>query len=255
MTDVTINVQSDNPEMVDQGKPETPLSEPELLNGERATNDEPLKNENPPVHERIKHRRSFFKNLGPAFWTISSVVSMSINIILIVITLSLSGQVFLLKDIITEGVLGGLYNNFVLMDKARIRAIIPVNTQVPAKFDLPLETDTVVVLSQSTTVRGASVSLTTGGLTITNAPATVILPAGTQLPVHLKLVVPVDQKIPVSLNVNVDIPLSETDLHVPFVGLQGVVKPYYQFLKEAPETWKDLFCGKPGGGICGYLFR
>jgi hypothetical protein len=34
------------------------------------------------------------------------------------------------------------------------------------------------------------------------------------------------------LNVDVDIPLNQTDLHEPFVGLQGVVKPYYCLLEK-----------------------
>ena len=33
--------------------------------------------------------------------------------------------------------------------------------------------------------------------------------------------------VPVALNVDVDIPLEQTQLHEPFVGLQEVVKPFY----------------------------
>jgi hypothetical protein len=33
--------------------------------------------------------------------------------------------------------------------------------------------------------------------------------------------------VPVVLNVDVDIPLEQTQLHEPFTGLQDVVKPFY----------------------------
>jgi hypothetical protein len=67
-------------------------------------------------------------------------------------------------------------------------------------------------------------------LNITNALTTIVLPQGTTLPIFLNLTVPVDQMVPVSLKVEVDIPLAETQLHEPFSGLQEVVKPFYCML-------------------------
>jgi len=113
---------------------------------------------------------------------------------------------------------------------------------VPAKFDLPLQTDTTVVLTQSTLIRGARVTLNTGGLSIQNAPTDIVLPAGTELPIHLNLMVPVDQKIPVKLNVAVDIPLNQTDLHQPFTGLQKVIQPYRVLIDQIPNSWGAAFC-------------
>jgi hypothetical protein len=52
------------------------------------------------------------------------------------------------------------------------------------------------------------------------------------LPINIEqLVVPVDQDVPVNLDVPVKIPLRETDLHEPFVGLQEVVRPWYCFIQ------------------------
>ena len=48
--------------------------------------------------------------------------------------------------------------------------------------------------------------------------------------------IPVDAMIPVTLTVPVSIPLNETDLHQPFVGLQQVVQPYDTLLKELPVS-------------------
>ena len=48
------------------------------------------------------------------------------------------------------------------------------------------------------------------------------------MPINIEnLVVPVDQKVLAVLDVPVDIPLDQTELHEPFVGLQQVVKPWY----------------------------
>jgi hypothetical protein len=189
--------------------------------------------------------------IGPAFWTVTGIISLIVNAILIALLISLAGQLFGLKRLVQDQLLGGLYTNFVRMDQAHIRTTIPVNTEVPAKFNLPLKTNTIVVLTEDTVLENARVArLSTGGLTITDAPATIVLAQGTQLPVALDLSVPVDQMIPVSLNVNVDIPLSQTDLHAPFVGLQEVVRPYYRMLEETPDTWAELLCGPNPGDLC-----
>jgi len=198
--------------------------------------------------------RRVFK-FGPAFWTITGILSLAINVILIVILLTLSNHVFSLKAVLQNQLIEGLRSNFALMDQARIKAIIPVQAEVPAKFNLPLKTDTNVILQKDTLVRRARVTtLSTGGLTITNAPADIVLPAGTVLPIQLDLVVPVDQKIPVNLNVNVDIPLNQTDLHQPFTGLQKVVDPYYSLLDSLPGSMQEMMCGKKPADLCKALF-
>jgi hypothetical protein len=197
------------------------------------------------------HRLHF----GPPFWTIASIISLVVNIILIVVVILLASQLFTLKKVVETQLLAGLYQNFILMDQAHIRTTIPISTEVPAKFDLPLKTNTTVILTDDTTLTNARVArLEVGGagsgLVITNAPATIVLPAGTHLPIALDLTVPVDQKIPVNLNVAVDIPLNQTDLHQPFIGLQEVVRPYYALLNDAPNSWEEVICGKVPDPSC-----
>lgn len=203
----------------------------------------------PPAQQPQKPARRPLK-VGPPFWTVASILSLVVNLVLIVIVLVLAGNIFKIKAILSDQLIGGLYNNFVLMDQARIQATIPVSAQVPAKFDLPLETDTTVTLTEDTPITAATVSLSTGGLVIYNAPTDIILPAGTKLPVHLSLVVPVDQQIPVNLDVAVDIPLNQTDLHQPFIGLQQVLDPYYKLLKDLPGSWEEALCGPNPGKFC-----
>jgi hypothetical protein len=208
----------------------------------------------PPAQPSVAPRKRRFlrpEKIGPAFWTITSLLSLVVNVILVIVLISLGKQLFSLKSLVQNQVLGGLYTNFKQMDEAHIRTTIAIETEVPAKFDLPLNTNTIVILTEDTTIMGATIyDLQAWPLYISKAKTNIILPAGSQLPVALSLTVPVDQKIPVNLIVNVDIPLNETDLHTPFVGLQEVVKPYYTLLEDLPDSWHVTICGLDPQGIC-----
>ncbi len=176
-------------------------------------------------------RRAY--NFGPPFWTVASILSLTVNVILIIILLVVwMNTQQLIQSIggamnMGNFLLGGLYTNFEKMDRAHITTNIPVQTEIPVKFDLQLNQQTNVVLSRNVTIDNALVTVKTGGLNITNALTTIVLPEGTNLPVYLNLTVPVDQMVPVTLDVAVDIPLEKTQLHEPFAGLQDVVRPFY----------------------------
>lgn len=194
--------------------------------------------------------------LLPPFWTITGILSLIVNAVLIAVLISLGSQLFTLKQIVSGQLIEGLYQNFVLMDQAHIRTVIPVRNQtVRANFTLQIQTPTTVRLSQDTLLSNAQVlRLNTGGLTIYNAPADIVLKAGTELPILLELEVPVDQEIPVNLDVHVDIPLKDTDLHQPFNGLQQVLVPYREMLAETPNSWAEALCGAPPLPACLWLF-
>jgi len=189
------------------------------------------------------------EKMAPAFWTVASIISLIMNIILVVAVILLAARLFTVKSLV-EDMVTGLYRNFELMDQAHIKTEVPVSDRIPVKFNLKLDTDTVVVLTEDTLINGARVSLTTGGLSIVNAPTDIILPAGSRLPVHLNLVVPVNQKIPVNILANVDIPLNQTELHQPFTGLQDVVSPYQTLLSNLPNSWNQVFCWMTGTMDC-----
>jgi hypothetical protein len=198
-----------------------------------AKKKEPISASRQPETAPVTTKRKF--NFWPAIWTIASVLSLTINLVLAILLfstwmslpeLNVSGATNMVTDI-GSGVLGGLYTNFEKMDRAHITRTIPVETTIPVKFDLALNQQTNVVLSQDVRIENARVTVNTGGLNIANALASIVLPQGTNLPIVLNLTVPVDTTIPVKLNVDVDIPLNETQLHDPFVGLRLVVEPYY----------------------------
>jgi hypothetical protein len=177
-----------------------------------------------------------FASMAPAFWTIASTLSLLVNVVLIIVLFSVlfgvrdSGLQTSQMINLGSSFLGGLYTNFEKMDRASIATDVQVQTTIPVKFDLLLNQQTSVVLSQDVTINNALVTVNTGGLNITRANTTIVLPQGTTLPIVLNLNVPVDTVVPVTLNVPVNIPLSQTQLHVPFVGLQNVVGPFYCML-------------------------
>jgi len=201
----------------------------------------------------------------PAFWTLGAALSFLLNIILIVTLLLVARELFAVKALVRNQVLGGLATNFQKMDEAVIRTEVVVNDTIPVKFDLPVRFDlpvhtvTTVELTEDTLIHDARVDLRTGGLVITDAPADIVLPAGTELPIRLSIVVPVDTivpvdtRIPVTLKVPVSIPLAETELHEPFVGLQKVVEPYLNLLDQAPDSWEEALCGEDGQGLWCFL--
>jgi hypothetical protein len=182
-----------------------------------------------------------YSRIGPIFWTIASVISLLVNIgtvvALIVVVQLLGGTKATLAFAQGQanGLLGGLYNNFVKMDAASIKTTIHVEKEIPVQFSLNVSGPTDVTLSRDVVITGALVTVNTGGLNINRARADIVLPAGTILPINIQnLVVPVDQKVLAVLDVPVNIPLNQTELHEPFVGLQKVVEPYYCLLQ--PNT-------------------
>ncbi|NPA92228.1 MAG: hypothetical protein GXO56_00935 [Chloroflexi bacterium] len=188
---------------------------------------------------------------GPAFWTVSSLISMTINIVLIAILLIMAKQLFTLKQAMVP-LVNGLDENFKLMDEAVITTHVEVHDEIPVVFDLPVKANTSVVLSRDVLIRNAKVDLRTGGLIIKNAPADIVLPKGTVLPIVLDITVPVNTQVPVDLDVPVNIPLRETDLHKPFVGLQQVVYPYKNLLDNSPNSWNDV-CERRSSLMCDFF--
>jgi len=165
----------------------------------------------------------------PVLWTIASVLSLAINVVLCLLLLGLlTMRGPLQKTVVGQstGLLGGLYDNFVKMDQATIRTNIPVDASIPLNITVPVQTRTTIFLSEATIIRSPRVLIRTGGLTL-DAPAMVTLPANQPLVVDLNFMLPVQTSVPIHLDVPVNIPLRDTELHQPFVGLQDVVKPWY----------------------------
>jgi len=208
---------------------------------------EPQKSSEPPPEPPPAPPRKGL-NFGPPFWTITGILSLIVNGILILVLLILLTNLGSLQGLqgtagnIGSSVLGGLYSNFEKMDRATIKTVIPVDAQIPLDISVPVQTTTQITLADTVSIPNAQVVINTGGLNI-NSNARVTLPAGTPLTVNLNFNLPVQTSIPVHLDVPVNIPMSETELHEPFIGLQQVVQPLYCLVdSDASNLNGQLIC-------------
>ena len=178
---------------------------------------------NAPQSDTVKPKSQFL----PAFWTIASLVSMAVNIVLLaVLIVALRGLGGLNLGQIGTGLVGGLYSNFERMDAAHIKTTIPVQSDIPLSMSIPVQTTTNISLADAVEIPNAHVKISTGTFNI-DSDADVILPAGTNLNVVLNFSVPVQTTVPVNLSVPVDIALSSTDMHPAITGLEKTIKPLY----------------------------
>jgi len=182
-----------------------------------------------PLKYRLRPDKSLLRR---AIWDVSSIISLVVNIVLAVIIITLGMRLQQLQDTV-NGLLGGLYDNFVRMDNSVISTTISVNQDIQLDFMLPVvQEETYVTLTRDVTVRGAMVG-------VLSLPTTVTLPRGTSLPISLNIEVPVQRTIPVNLTVPVYIKLAEAipadpntvNLHSAFIGLQNTVGPFYCLLE------------------------
>jgi hypothetical protein len=169
----------------------------------------------------------------PTFWTVASIISLTVNAFLIILmVIVLRGLGSLNTVNLGTGILGGLYTNFERMDQAHIKTTIPIQTTIPLNMSIPVKTTTGITLAQDASIQGAHVKINTALFNI-DAPASVTLPAGTALNVTMDFNVPVQANVPVTLSVPVDIALKDTDLHPAIIGLQDTLKPLYCIVSPA----------------------
>ncbi len=178
--------------------------------------------------------------LWQAFKTFAIILSFTVNFVLLLVLLLVLPIIIPLLNEVVEPLVGGLSDSFVQMGEAEIVRTIQVEDEIPVVFDLPLSTQTTVVLVQPVPLNiPAQFVLPAGGGSI-NGNVAINLPAGLQLPVRLDLTVPVSQSVPVNLAVEVNIPLDETELGPPFQQLQGLFAPLDNLLQGLPDSNEDL---------------
>ncbi len=173
------------------------------------------------------------------FWdaakTLSLIVSMFVNLILIVAVVILANQVGAIKMTLNN-VLGQLDSAFEGLGQAVIKDTIKINQQVPVQFDLPLKQDTVVT-TQAPVPINTQATFSLGQFGSINGVVTLQLPAGTSLPVHLELTVPVSNSIPVVFDQPVSIPLAEKGLGPVVSKLRAALSPIIDLVKQMPDRF------------------
>ena len=179
------------------------------------------------------------------------IFSFVVNLVLIIVVVALVVVIFNLKNDIVAPLVNGLHSSFVGLDESTIDWTIPVRDTIPVKFDLPLNQQTVVTLTQSVPLSVAATITLPGVGQLNNAQVYLSLPAGLELPVQLDLTVPVDQMLDVALDVRAVIPLSQTQLHDPIDNLRLTFEPIARALYNLPNNFGeagqmvgDLLAGK-----------
>jgi hypothetical protein len=199
----------------------------------------------------------------PAFWTVACIFSLVVNIILIGLLVSFGRHFFEFKALVANGLLTETSNNLAMMDKAHIVMTVPVKTTVrlqdtlPVVFDLPINENTQVSLTEEATINGAQIYLNNTAVT-----TDLTLPAGTPLDANFNMSIPVsttapvDITVPVTLQIPVDIAIEETDLHQSIVGLQEAIQPYQTALGSTFSSPDKLLICKNWltGWMCGFIF-
>jgi len=125
------------------------------------------------------------------------------------------------------------------LESVVITKTIPISQTIPVQFDLPIEKNLTVELTQDVDLRRpATMVLPAGGGQI-NGTVYMVLPRGQDLPVHMKMTVPVSQTLPVEFDVLVAIPRRETELGLGIDRLEELLAPYLDLLD------KTLKCSAP----------
>ncbi|PJF42043.1 MAG: hypothetical protein CUN55_10595 [Phototrophicales bacterium] len=181
------------------------------------------------------------RELWLAFRNFAIIFSFIMNFVLIIILLFVVYLIFDIKNGIAEPLIDGLHRNFVGLNEAEIETTVVVDDEIPIDFDLTVQDRTVVTLAEPATINNvpAQFEITGGGGSISGT-VDITLPAGTPLTIDLTLLVPVEQQIPVVLNVPVDIALKDTQLSVPFTNLRNLFEPYVKILDNLPSSWDEV---------------
>ncbi len=182
-----------------------------------------------------KPRKSRPRKFWDAAKTLSLIVSMFVNLILIVAVVILANQVGAIKMTLNN-VLGQLDSAFAGLGQAVIKDTIKINQQVPVQFDLPLKQDTVVT-TQAPVPINTQATFSLGQFGSINGVVTLQLPAGTSLPVHLELTVPVSNSIPVVFDQSISIPLAEKGLGPVVSKLRAALSPIIDLVKQMPDRF------------------
>jgi hypothetical protein len=180
----------------------------------------------------------FLKAIGRWIWRFMVIFSFIVNIVLVVVLIGLGLFIFEIKNNIAQPLVGGLHSTAVGLENATIDWTIPVRDNIPVVLNIPLQTDTVVRLTQPVPLQvNATIDLPGINAYGVNANVNLQLPAGLELPVALDLMVPVNERLDVALDVRAVIPLAQTQLADPINQLALLFEPLAIGLHNLPSSF------------------
>jgi len=130
-----------------------------------------------------------------------------------------------LKDGLACDTITGLNKLVDDFEGAVITRTIFISQTIPVRFSLPLDQSTNVQLTRDVPLSRPATMVLPGGGGRINGTVSLKLPDGQNLPVHMRMTVPVDQQLPVQMTVPVSIPLRETELGGVIRQLKTLLEP------------------------------
>ncbi len=176
------------------------------------------------------------RNFWEAFKNFAIIFSFIVNFVLILVLLLSPAPALMAKGQIVDPLLGNLDAAFAALGETRIVSTVKVDHMLPVEFDLPLDRDTKVILTEAVPLQANATFFLPGGGGAINGTVSLNLPEGMALPVHLDLMVPVSSTIPVLIDVPVEIPLDEAGMGPAIEQLRDVFRPLIEFLGTLPDS-------------------
>lgn len=191
------------------------------------------------------------RTIGTLLWRFMVIFSFIVNIVLVIVLLLAGLFIFEIKNQVADPLIGGLHSTAAGLGDATIDWVIPVRDTIPVVLNIPLQTDTTVVLTGPVplTVEALIDLPPILGQAMNDVPATVqlTLPEGLALPVALDLNVPVNEDLDIALDVRAVIPLRETQLIDPINQLGLLFEPLAIGLWNLPNDFGEA--GEFGGAL------
>ena len=168
-----------------------------------------------------------------AFKNIAILFSFMVNFITVLVLLIVVLAILPLKQVFISPIMGQVWGELQSLDNAKIETTVKINQQVPIAFPVNVhESPTTVRLTAPVSIAMPARYVFPGGGGAINGTVTVVMPAGTRLPVVIEdLTIPISQKIPIVFDQPVTIYLRDTELHNNIGNFQGLLRPFYELLK------------------------
>jgi hypothetical protein len=176
-----------------------------------------------------------------AFKNFAIIFSFVLNSVFLLLLILVAFYIIPVVNDVAEPVVAGLNDSFEKMESAHIRQTIAIQDEIPVVFELPVRTQTITTLTEPVPMNLPTQFVLPGGGGFINGNVSFSLPAGTELPIKLDIVVPVSQTVPIVMDVQVDIPLSETELSQPFGDLRMLFAPLDSLLTNLPSTNAEFY--------------
>lgn len=188
-------------------------------------------------------QRSVAWRLWNAFKNVATIFSFLVNFVLILILMLLvlnPDPIFVVKRDVAEPLLVDLDQAFAALGDTTIRTTVHITDTMPVVFDLPLNQQTDVILTQAVPLNVPSTFIFPGGGGAINGTVSLNLPQGQALPVALTMSVPVSTTVPVMMQVPVEIQLADAGMASAIEQLRAVFQPITRFVQSLPDTPEEL---------------